>query len=67
MDDGGETRDDQQDEDFMFLANRPGDLGELIWVRLGNCRKDVLIRSFDRALACVVTAFDSGHRRVELT
>ena len=28
-----------KDEDLLFLANRPGDTGRLIWVRLGNCRR----------------------------
>lgn len=27
-----------KDEDLLFLANRPGDKGRLVWVRLGDCR-----------------------------
>ena len=37
-----------KDEDFIFLANRPGDTGRLVWVRLGNCRNAALIAAFDR-------------------
>jgi predicted nuclease of predicted toxin-antitoxin system len=33
-----------KDEDFVYLANRPGDKGHLIWVRLGNCRNDACMR-----------------------
>ena len=27
-----------KDEDFFHLANRSGDTGRLLWVRMGNCR-----------------------------
>lgn len=30
-----------KDEDFVYLALRPGDDGRLIWVRLRNCRNAV--------------------------
>jgi predicted nuclease of predicted toxin-antitoxin system len=28
-----------KDEDFLHLANREGDTGKLLWVRIGNSRK----------------------------
>ncbi|MEZ4282879.1 MAG: DUF5615 family PIN-like protein [Myxococcota bacterium] len=34
-----------KDEDFLHLANRPGSTGVFVWVRLGNCRKQVLLAS----------------------
>lgn len=55
-----------KDEDFVFLASRPGDSGRLIWVRLGNCRNTTLIEAFDRAYDHLALAFESGQRIVEL-
>jgi predicted nuclease of predicted toxin-antitoxin system len=56
-----------KDEDFLYLANRPGERGKLLWVRLGNCRNANLIDAFSQSLARVIAAFESGHRVVELT
>jgi predicted nuclease of predicted toxin-antitoxin system len=39
-----------KDDDFVHLANRPGDQGRLVWVRTGNCRKPALLESFAKAL-----------------
>jgi predicted nuclease of predicted toxin-antitoxin system len=55
-----------KDEDFTFLANRPLDTGRLVWVRLGNCRKKVLLEAFKAQLPNMVAEFDSGNRLVEL-
>lgn len=55
-----------KDGDFLHLANRPGDAGRLLWVRIGNCRKQTLLRAFDRELPAVVRAFDEGLRVVEI-
>ena len=55
-----------KDEDFFHLANRPDDQGRLLWVRIGNCRKDFLLREIDAALPQIVAAFDQGSRVVEL-
>jgi predicted nuclease of predicted toxin-antitoxin system len=64
------TREDRivvsKDEDLFFLANRRGDCGRLLWVRIGNCRRDALHRAFERALPSIVAAFESGQRIVEL-
>jgi predicted nuclease of predicted toxin-antitoxin system len=64
------TREDRivvsKDEDLFFLANRRGDCGRLLWVRIGNCRRDALLRAFERALPSIVAAFESGQRIVEL-
>src|SRR5437764_15226928 len=45
-----------KDEDFIFLANRPGDTGQFIWVRLGNCRNAAMLEAFDRAHDAMVAA-----------
>jgi predicted nuclease of predicted toxin-antitoxin system len=55
-----------KDEDFVYLANRSGDQGRLIWVRLGNCRRAALIDAFERALPAIEEALGSGQRIVEL-
>jgi predicted nuclease of predicted toxin-antitoxin system len=55
-----------KDEDFLHLANRLGDAGRFLWVRIGNCRKQALLQAFDRDLSRVVLAFDEGFRIVEI-
>ncbi len=55
-----------KDEDFMALANRPGDNGRLIWVRLGNCRNAALLEAFGRVQDELVRALESGQRIVEV-
>ena len=55
-----------KDEDFVFLANRPGDTGRLRWVRLGNCRNVPLLAAFDRTRDAIIGAILSGQRIVEL-
>ena len=55
-----------KDEDFLHLANRPGDTGKLLWVRIGNCRKLTLLHAFESELPEVVRAFEGGSRIVEI-
>ena len=55
-----------KDEDRFFLANRGGDRGRLLWVRIGNCRRERLHDAVTRSLATIVGAFESGQRVVEL-
>ncbi|MFM8816872.1 MAG: DUF5615 family PIN-like protein, partial [Phycisphaerales bacterium] len=55
-----------KDEDLLFLANRPGEAGRLIWVRLGNCRREALLEAFSRSLDAVVAALGEGQRVVEI-
>jgi predicted nuclease of predicted toxin-antitoxin system len=55
-----------KDEDFLHLANRPGDTGRLLWVRIGNCRKQTLLQAFDKELPRIIQAFDSGARVIEI-
>ncbi len=55
-----------KDEDFLHLANREGASGAFVWVRLGNCRRQVLLDAFDRALPAIVTALQQGHRVIEV-
>lgn len=55
-----------KDEDLFFLASRPGDRGSLLWVRIGNCRRDALHHAFEQAIPSIVGAFEAGQRIVEL-
>jgi predicted nuclease of predicted toxin-antitoxin system len=55
-----------KDEDFVVLASRPGDSGQLIWVRLGNCRNANLLAAFDRTRDALLQAIASGQRIIEL-
>ena len=55
-----------KDGDFVALAARPGDVGRLLWVRLGNCRNLALLAAFDRLHDNIIAAFDAGQRIVEI-
>jgi predicted nuclease of predicted toxin-antitoxin system len=55
-----------KDEDLLFLANRPGDAGRLVWVRLGNCRRGALVEAFSRSLGAVLAALGEGQRIIEV-
>jgi len=55
-----------KDEDFFSLANQVGDRGQLLWIRLGNCRKPMLIDAIDRSMEQIEAAFASGQRIVEI-
>lgn len=55
-----------KDEDFCFLALSPGSTGRLVWVKIGNCRKQVLIEKFRTQLEAIVAALESGSRIVEI-
>jgi predicted nuclease of predicted toxin-antitoxin system len=55
-----------KDEDFFLLANRDGDTGRLLWVRIGNCRNAALLARFAADWSSIQQAFASGQRIVEL-
>ena len=55
-----------KDEDFFILATRPADAGQLLWLRIGNCRTQSLLTSLDGSLPAIIQAFQSGQRIVEL-
>jgi predicted nuclease of predicted toxin-antitoxin system len=55
-----------KDEDFFFLASLPGSEGRLVWVRLGNCRKSILLREFERRWPQVIASLEAGERVVEI-
>ena len=55
-----------KDEDFYFLALSPGSTGRLVWVKIGNCRRQTLIEKFRVQLGAIVAALESGSRIVEI-
>ena len=55
-----------KDEDFTFLAGVPGGTGKLVWVRIGNCRKQVLLEAFGVQLPRIVSELEAGSQIVEL-
>jgi predicted nuclease of predicted toxin-antitoxin system len=55
-----------KDVDFLLLASRPADTGQLLWVRIGNCRKQAILTRFAASWVTIQAAFDVGQRVVEL-
>ena len=55
-----------KDEDFLYLANRPGATTRFLWVRLGNCRTASLLAAFERFWPMIETALNMGDRIIEL-
>ena len=55
-----------KDEDFTFLASVSGGAGKLVWVRIGNCRKQVLLEAFRAQLPRIVSELEAGNQIVEL-
>jgi len=54
-----------KDEDFFNLAMQDSTVN-LLWVRLGNCRKNHLLSAFDKALPMVITQFNQGQKIIEI-
>lgn len=55
-----------KDQDFFELATRYPASPQLIWVRLGNCRKADLLAGFDVVLPRLLIALNSGEQIVEV-
>jgi predicted nuclease of predicted toxin-antitoxin system len=55
-----------KDEDFLYLATKPEDKARLIWVRLGNCRNQVLLATFERSWPRIEALLNAGDRVIEL-
>jgi predicted nuclease of predicted toxin-antitoxin system len=55
-----------KDEDFLYLANRPGARGRLIWIRFGNCRKKELLAAIERLWPRVEVALRARDRAIQL-
>ena len=55
-----------KDEDFLRHAIQANAKTSFVWVRLPNCRNQVLLEAFDKALPAIIAALESGQRVVEL-
>jgi predicted nuclease of predicted toxin-antitoxin system len=55
-----------KDEDFSRQAIQPGAAIQVVWVRLGNCRKSVLLTAFESLLPSIVAALQAGDRLIEI-
>lgn len=56
-----------KDEDFQALANRQGTIPpQVVWVRLGNCRKAALLESFSKVLPRLREMLDAGDAVIEI-
>jgi predicted nuclease of predicted toxin-antitoxin system len=55
-----------KDQDFYFIATLPGATGKLIWVRIGNCRKQTLLETFKAKLSQIVEVLETDSRIVEI-
>jgi predicted nuclease of predicted toxin-antitoxin system len=51
-----------KDEGFFHLALKPGAQIRLVWVRIGNCRNQILLDAFERAWPRVVERLQTGER-----
>jgi predicted nuclease of predicted toxin-antitoxin system len=56
-----------KDEDFQDLALRLGPPPQVVWVRLGNCRKAPLLDAFGERWGDIAAALDRGEALIELT
>ena len=54
-----------KDEDFLHHAIRSAG-GELLWVRIGNCRRDDLLQAFEEAWQALAERLSEGDRILEL-
>ena len=55
-----------KDEDFSQTALRPDPIIQVVWVRLGNCRKAALLAAFESSLPAVLRAIEAGERLIEV-
>lgn len=56
-----------KDEDFQLMADRQGNIPpQVVWVRLGNCRKAALLQAFATLLPDLRTLLDDGGSVIEI-
>jgi predicted nuclease of predicted toxin-antitoxin system len=55
-----------KDQDFSRQAIQPLAPIQVVWVRLGNCRKSVLLAAFESLLPAIMAALEAGDRLVEI-
>jgi predicted nuclease of predicted toxin-antitoxin system len=55
-----------KDEDFYQRAMHARSGIQVVWVRLRNCRKSVLLAVFDSLLPSIIGALEAGERLIEV-
>lgn len=55
-----------KDEDFVHYLNLKNNSGQIIWVRMGNCRNENLIKSFESLLAFMISAIQDKESIIEI-
>ena len=56
-----------KDEGFQALATRQGSIPpQVVWVRLGNCREEVLLEAFSKILPALRAMLSAGDAAVEI-
>lgn len=56
-----------KDEDFQALANRQRSIPpQVVWVRLGNCRKTVMLEASSRILPALRSKLAAGDAVIEI-
>ncbi len=56
-----------KDKDIASLAISRSDICPVIFVRLGNVRREALFAKFESAMQDLINALDSGEKLIELT
>ena len=56
-----------KDEDFAVIRTLEKEGPSVLWVRLGNTRRQELLRWFERILPAAMTALERGDSLVELS
>lgn len=56
-----------KDEDFPLLADRQGSIPpQVVWVRLGNCRKAALLKAFASLMPDLRALLEQGSSVIEI-
>jgi predicted nuclease of predicted toxin-antitoxin system len=55
-----------KDQDFFHRAAQPGAVVQLVWIRLGNCRKAHLLAAIEQTWSRVRACLEAGERIVEI-
>ena len=55
-----------KDHDFLDFLGRTAPRGRLIWVRVGNCRRQALLESVERAWPEIMSLLAAGERMIEI-
>ncbi len=55
------------DEDFQHLASRHGSPPQVVWVRLGNVRRQALLETFAALLPTLRSGLESGTAVIEIS